>query len=187
MILSCFIYEMAEDVNWRLTPGQDGASSIVVEPLDRTEVFGIDGFAEYFETAEAVQAVLFRSFRVGREMRMRTFPLLDICFSFLYNPYPSCDGKRQNTKPLEEGLMEEARALGEMNANMVQLGFLIILVCQDIVTVRAFKRSVREGLLCAVVPGYILFHASREESRQVKKSLIGWLVGLGVMLMGFMR
>ena len=77
--------------------------------------------------------------------------------------------------------------MGEMNANMVLLGFLIIIVCQDIVAVKAFKRSVREGLLCAVVPGYILFYASREESRQVKKSLIGWLVGLGVMLMGFMR
>lgn len=118
--------------------------------------------------------------------RMRTFPLLDICFSFLYNPSPSCDGKRQNTKPLEEGLMEEARALGEMNANMVLLGFLIIIVCQDIVAVTAFKRSVRKGILCAVVPGYILFHASCEESRRVKP-WIGWLVGLGVMLMGFMR
>jgi hypothetical protein len=68
----------------RLTPGQDGASSIVVEPLDRIEVFGIDGFAEYFETAEVVQAVLFRSFRVGREMRMcaermRTFGSVLIC------------------------------------------------------------------------------------------------------------
>jgi len=113
------------------------------------------------------------------------FPLLDICFSFLYNLSPSCDGKRQNTEPLEEGLMEEARALGEMNANMVLLGFLII-ICRDIVAITAFKRSVREGLLCAIVPGYVLFYASREASRQVKP-LIGWLVGLGVMLMGFIR
>ena len=103
MILSCFIYEMAEDVNWRLTPGQDGASSIVVEPLDRTEVFGIDGFAEYFETAEAVQAVLFRSFRVGREMRMRTFPLLDICFSFLYNLARRSAKSAAKRSPLKRG------------------------------------------------------------------------------------
>jgi hypothetical protein len=75
--------------------------------------------------------------------------LLDICFSFLYNLSPSCDGKRQNTEPLEEGLMEEARALGEMNANMVLLGFLIIIICRDIVAVTAFKRSVRKGILCA--------------------------------------
>jgi uncharacterized membrane protein len=112
--------------------------------------------------------------------------LLDICFSFLYNSRPSCDGERQNRKPLEEGVMGETRALGEMNTNMVLLGFLIIIVCQDIVAVKAFKRSVREGLLCAVVPGYILVHASREESRQMKP-LIGWLVGLGVMLFGFVR
>jgi hypothetical protein len=73
-----------------------------------------------------------------------------------------------------------------MSSNMVLVGFLIILVCQDIVAFKAFRRSAREGLFCAMVPGYILFYASREESRQVKP-LIGWLVGLGIMLMGFMR
>lgn len=73
-----------------------------------------------------------------------------------------------------------------MNSNMVLGGFLIILVCQDIVAFKAIRKSVREGMLCAMVPGYILFYASREESRQVKP-LIGWLVGLGIVLMGFMR
>jgi uncharacterized membrane protein len=73
-----------------------------------------------------------------------------------------------------------------MNSNMLLGGFLIIIICQDIVAVKAFPRSVREGLLCAIVPGYILLYASREESRQVKP-LIGWLVGLGIMMMGFMR
>jgi uncharacterized membrane protein len=82
--------------------------------------------------------------------------------------------------------MEEATALGDMNASMVLLGFLIMLVCQDIVAIRAFKRNVREGILCAMVPGYILFYASREETKQVKP-VIGWLVGLTVLLMGFMR
>ena len=73
-----------------------------------------------------------------------------------------------------------------MNSNLVLMGFLIILICQDIVAVKAFKRSVREGMLCAILPGYILIYASREESRQVKP-LIGWLAGLGIILMGFMR
>ena len=76
--------------------------------------------------------------------------------------------------------------MSDMNANMILVGFLIILVCQDVVAVKAFKRSVREGLLCAVVPGYILFYASREESWQVKP-LIGWLAGLGVLLTGLVR
>ena len=76
--------------------------------------------------------------------------------------------------------------MGDMNSNMVLGGLLIMLICQDVVAVKAFPRSVREGLLCAIVPGYILLYASREESRQVKP-LIGWLVGLGIMLMGFMR
>jgi hypothetical protein len=84
------------------------------------------------------------------------------------------------------GRGEEAIIFSDMNSNMILVGFLIILVCQDIVAVKAFKRSVRDGLLCAVVPGYILLYASREESRQVKP-LIGWIVGLGVLLTGFMR
>jgi hypothetical protein len=73
-----------------------------------------------------------------------------------------------------------------MNSNMVLGGFLIIIICQDIVAVKAFPRSVREGLLCAIVPGYILFYASRDASRQVKP-LIGWLVGFGILLLGLVR
>jgi hypothetical protein len=73
-----------------------------------------------------------------------------------------------------------------MNANMVLGGFLIIIICQDIVAVKAFPRSVREGLLCAIVPGYILFYASRDASRQVKP-LIGWMVGFGILLLGLVR
>jgi hypothetical protein len=78
------------------------------------------------------------------------------------------------------------RLLGEMKTNMVLVGFLVMLVCQDIVAVKAFKKSVREGLLCAIIPGYLLLYGSREENRQVKP-LIGWLVGLVILLMGFMR
>lgn len=76
--------------------------------------------------------------------------------------------------------------MGDMKSNMILVGFLIIIVCQDIVAVKAFKRSVREGLLCAIVPGYILFYASREESRQVKP-LIGWIAGFVILLTGLVR
>jgi hypothetical protein len=78
------------------------------------------------------------------------------------------------------------KTLSDMNSNMILVGFLIILVCQDVVAVKAFRRSVRDGILCAIVPGYILFYASREESRQVKP-LIGWLAGFGVLLTGLVR
>jgi hypothetical protein len=73
-----------------------------------------------------------------------------------------------------------------MNSNMVLVGFLIMLACQDIVAIKAFKKRYREGVLCAMVPGYILFYATREETRQVKP-VIGWLIGLGTVLLGFMR
>jgi len=73
-----------------------------------------------------------------------------------------------------------------MSANMVLVGFLIMLICQDIVAVKAFKKSVKEGILCIMIPGYLLIYGSREETRQVKP-LIGWLVGMVVLLMGFVR
>jgi len=109
--------------------------------------------------------------------------LMDICFILLYNP-PRSAQKHCNTN-LSGGVHEEARALGNMNSNMVLAGFLIILICQDIVAIKAFKKSYRDGVLCAIIPGYILLYASREENRQVKP-LIGWLVGFGILLMGFM-
>jgi hypothetical protein len=84
------------------------------------------------------------------------------------------------------GVTEEANALGDMNSNMILGGFLIILICQDIVAFKALRRNYRDGMLCAMVPGYILFYATREQSRQLKP-VIGWLIGLGIVLMGFMR
>jgi hypothetical protein len=69
---------------------------------------------------------------------------------------------------------------------MVLIGFLIMLACQDIVAIRAFKKNVREGILCAMIPGYLLIYGSRDENRQVKP-LIGWLIGLGILLMGIVR
>jgi hypothetical protein len=73
-----------------------------------------------------------------------------------------------------------------MNANMVLGGFLVMLVCQDIVAFKAIKKNLQEAMLCAMIPGYLLFYASREENRQVKP-LIGWVAGLGILLMGFVR
>jgi hypothetical protein len=76
--------------------------------------------------------------------------------------------------------------LGNMNSNLILVGFLVMLICQDIVAVKAFKKSAREGMLCAMIPGYLLYYGSRDETRQAKP-LIGWLVGLGIILLGFMR
>lgn len=110
--------------------------------------------------------------------------LLDICISFLYNPSPNRGGSGASHHPFRGE--EEAKTLSDMHSNMILAGFLIILVCQDLVAVKAFQRSVRDGLLCAVVPGYILIYASRGESRQVKP-LIGWLAGFGILLTGLVR
>lgn len=76
--------------------------------------------------------------------------------------------------------------MGNVNTNMVLIGFLIMLICQDIVAVKAFRKSVKEGILCLMIPGYLLIYGSRDENRQAKP-LIGWLIGLAILLMGFMR
>ena len=76
--------------------------------------------------------------------------------------------------------------MGDMNSNMVLVGFLIMIVCQDIVAVKAFRKSVKEGILCLMIPGYLLIYGSREENRQVKP-LIGWGVGMMILLMGLVR
>lgn len=76
--------------------------------------------------------------------------------------------------------------MGDTNTNMILLGFLIMLICQDIVAVKAFKKSAKEGILCAMIPGYLLIYGSREDNRQVKP-LIGWLAGMAILLMGFVR
>ncbi|MBU2054170.1 MAG: hypothetical protein KJ936_12965 [Proteobacteria bacterium] len=73
-----------------------------------------------------------------------------------------------------------------MNTYMVLGGFLIMLICQDVIAVKAFKKSAREGLLCAIVPGYALYYESREENKQMEP-LLGWLAGFGIVLLGIVR
>jgi hypothetical protein len=84
------------------------------------------------------------------------------------------------------GTGRRKKQLGGMNSNIMLVGFLVMLVCQDIVAIKAFKKSVRDGLLCAIIPGYLLLYGSRDENRQMKP-LVGWLVGLVILLTGFMR
>lgn len=77
--------------------------------------------------------------------------------------------------------------MGNMSSNLVLLGFLIMLISQDMVAVKALKKNMRDGILCAMLPGYILYYANREGANQFAKPLIGWLVGLGFVLMSILR
>ena len=76
--------------------------------------------------------------------------------------------------------------MGDMNSNMVLVGFLIMLICQDIVAVKAFKKSAREGMLCAMIPGYLLYlcQPGGDAAGQAPDRLAG---RAGIILMGFMR
>jgi hypothetical protein len=77
--------------------------------------------------------------------------------------------------------------VGDMNSNMVLGGFLLMLICQDIVAIKAIKKNMPDGVLCAMIPGYILYYANREGASQFSKPIIGWLIGLGLILMGVIR
>lgn len=77
--------------------------------------------------------------------------------------------------------------MGNMNSNLILGGFLLMLICQDIVAIKAIKKNMSEGILCAMIPGYILYYANREGASQFSKPIIGWLIGLGLLLTGFVR
>lgn len=77
--------------------------------------------------------------------------------------------------------------MGDTNSNLILGGFLLTLICQDIVAIKAIRKSTREGILCAMIPGYILYYVNREGASQHAKPLIGWLVGVGLILAGLMR
>ncbi len=77
--------------------------------------------------------------------------------------------------------------MGDTHTTMILGGFLLILICQDIVAIKAIRKNTREGILCAMIPGYILYYVGREGLNEYAKPLIGWLVGAGLILVGLMR
>ena len=62
-------------------------------------------------------------------------------------------------------------------------GFLTAVICQLYITVLAFRKRVIEGILCFVIPAYILYWALRQETRQ-KKVLMTWAAGLVALIVG---
>jgi len=114
--------------------------------------------------------------------------LLDISPAFLYNLSPLIGGRYRSARRIHHDTgIEEERLVGDMNSNLILGGFLLMLICQDIVAIKAIKKNTREGILCAMIPGYLLFYANREGASQYAKPVIGWLIGAGLLLMGLMR
>ena len=62
-------------------------------------------------------------------------------------------------------------------------GFLLVLICQFYIVVRAFKYKFLSGVFCFIIPAYVLYYAMREETRQTK-ALIGWGAGLIISIVG---
>jgi hypothetical protein len=62
-------------------------------------------------------------------------------------------------------------------------GFLLAIICQLYIAVLAFRRKFIDGLLCFVVPAYILFWAKREQTRQPTVLLL-WGLGIVAFIAG---
>jgi hypothetical protein len=62
-------------------------------------------------------------------------------------------------------------------------GFFVAFGFQMYIVVLAFRRRVLEGLLCFIVPAYVLFWAMRAETRR-PKALLAWLGGLVAIVIG---
>lgn len=75
--------------------------------------------------------------------------------------------------------------MGETDTTLVLVGFLVMLICQDIVAFKALRNNeTREGMLCALIPGYLLVYGGKD--RQAGP-LLGWFAGLAMLLTGFVR
>ena len=62
-------------------------------------------------------------------------------------------------------------------------GLLLTVIAQIYISVLAFKKNFRDGLLCLLLPGYILAFAMRKETR-LTKLLILWGMSIVVFIIG---
>ena len=109
-------------------------------------------------------------------------------FTFPSGIMDSFSGAGANANRRTIATRERERSIvGDTNTTLILGGFLLTLICQDIVAIKAIRKNTREGILCAMIPGYILYYVNREGASQYAKPLIGWLAGVGLILAGLMR
>jgi len=64
-------------------------------------------------------------------------------------------------------------------------GPLVVIICQLYIAVSAFRRKFIQGLLCVIVPAYVLFWAMRGETRQ-PRALLAWGLGIVAFIVGIL-
>jgi uncharacterized membrane protein len=62
-------------------------------------------------------------------------------------------------------------------------GAFFAFAAQIYIVILAFKRKVIEGILCFIIPGYVLIWALRQETRR-PKVLLAWAGGLVALIVG---
>ncbi|WP_155834610.1 hypothetical protein [Leptolyngbya sp. PCC 6406] len=62
-------------------------------------------------------------------------------------------------------------------------GWLTAAIAQIYMVIQAFRHSFMKGLLCLIIPGYVLIHATKRETKE-SKALICWVVGLLALVFG---
>ena len=66
---------------------------------------------------------------------------------------------------------------------IVLIGWVTAVIGQIYTMMRAFRRSFLKGLLCLIIPGYVLVYATNRETREAK-ALICWGAGLLAFIVG---
>jgi len=66
---------------------------------------------------------------------------------------------------------------------MILAGLITSFSAQVYILVQAFRYSALDGLLCLVLPGYIIYYARRKRTRQTKPLLV-WIGGLLFFIVG---
>lgn len=66
---------------------------------------------------------------------------------------------------------------------MVLIGWVSAVIAQLYITVQAFRSSTIKGLLCLIIPGYVLLYATKRDTRQTR-ALIVWGTGLLAFVIG---
>ncbi len=62
-------------------------------------------------------------------------------------------------------------------------GLIVAIVSQLYIVILAFRRKIIQGLLCLIIPAYVLVFAMREETRHLK--VLGmWGLGLIAFIIG---
>lgn len=91
----------------------------------------------------------------------------------------------RSTEPFDRSGKEtlNGKRMNTLASYMVLIGWIAAFAAQIYIMIRAFRHSIVKGLLCLIIPGYVLVYATKRETREAK-ALTCWGVGLLTFIVG---